>query len=136
MSDTAYTGRCFCGHVQFTLSRAPTSACHCHCESCQRASGAPFVTWATFPSESFEITKGKLAERVSSPGVTRGHCAECGSAITYVRADDPGDIDITASCLDQPSRINPGAHIWIEDKQPWIEIGDDLPQYRQWSKDK
>ncbi len=76
-------GQCFCGHVRFEANRGPSSACHCHCESCQRASGAPYVTWVTFPLESFTITRGALIERQSSPGTTRGHCAECGTTMTY-----------------------------------------------------
>jgi len=131
MSDTDYNGQCFCGHVQFTLSAEPRYACHCHCESCQRASGAAFVTWATFPIESFTITKGSLVEHRSSAGVRRGHCAECGTTIAYVNAHRPDDIDIAATCLDDPSVIVPRAHIWLEDKQPWLEIGDELPQHPQ-----
>ncbi len=125
------TGQCFCGHVQFELTSSPTFACHCHCHSCQRASGAPYVTWVTFPTDSFRLRKGMLVEHRSSPGVTRGHCRECGSTITYLHDERSTDIDITATSFDDPSFIVPEAHIWLEDKQPWVQIDDDLPRYRQ-----
>lgn len=125
------TGQCFCGHVQFELTSSPTFACHCHCESCQRASGAPFVTWVTFPSSSFHLRKGILAEHRSAPGVTRGHCSECGTSLTYAHADRPSDIDITATSFDDGSFVVPEAHIWLEDKQPWVEVNDQLPKYRK-----
>jgi hypothetical protein len=25
--------------------------------------------------------------------------------------------------------LRPTMHIWVEDKLPWVKIGDDLPQY-------
>lgn len=126
------TGRCSCGSIEFTLTERPTSACHCHCVSCRRASGAPFMTWVTFPRTSFDITRGRIAERESSPGVRRGHCADCGMSITYLHADRLDEIDISAVSLDAPELVEPAAHIWVEDKAPWYEISDDLPRYPQW----
>lgn len=128
-------GQCFCGHVQFESNAAVLSAAHCHCESCQRASGAPYVTWVAFPVDSFTVTKGALVERHSSPGTSRGHCAECGTTMTYTSERFPDEIDVTATCLDQPGTIKPDKHIWIEDKQPWVILGDDLPTYNRWSQD-
>lgn len=131
MRGKPQAGQCFCGHVQFEMTSEPTFACHCHCKSCQRASGAAFVTWASFPADSLRLRKGTLAEHRSSPGVTRGHCAECGTSISYMNDRRPTEIDITASAFDDPTFIVPQAHIWLEDKQPWIEISDQLPKYRQ-----
>ena len=130
MTETL-TGGCFCGAVRFELDLPSRFCTHCHCENCRRAHGAAFVTWVTFPVDSFSVTKGALIERQSSPGVTRGHCAECGTTMTYTNDRWPDDIDVTATCLDHPGTIKPDSHIWIEDKQPWIEIGDGLPQYEQ-----
>ena len=125
------TGQCFCGHVQFELTSAPSFACHCHCESCQRACGSAFVTWVTFPADAFRLLKGTLTEHRSSPGVTRGHCAECGTSISYAHEDRADDIDITATSFDDPSFVVPEAHIWLEDKQPWVEVNDQLAKYRK-----
>ena len=129
-------GQCYCGHIQFELRAQPDSACHCHCEDCQRASGAAFMTWAAFPSTAFEITKGELVERQSSPGVTRGHCGQCGTAMTWASEKEPDEIDIAVTCIDQPGTIRPESHIFIEDKQPWVVIGDDLPQHDRWAPEE
>lgn len=130
MSDPTYSGRCFCGQVRFELSGRPGFACHCHCESCRRAAGAPFVTWATFSLDGFALTSGTIAEHRSSPGVRRGHCSDCGTTITYAWDKRPDEIDIAVSCLDDTAGINPAAHIWVEDKVPWLIINDDLPRYK------
>ena len=131
MTSLPIHGGCLCGQVRFELSQHPSFACHCHCRSCQRASGAAYVTWTTFSADSFSVTAGALTEHVSSPGVTRGHCSDCGTSITYAHADRAGEIDVTAASFDDSSFVTPQAHIWLEDKLPWVEINDDLPKYRQ-----
>jgi hypothetical protein len=37
-------GGCLCGSVRYRIVGTSKSIGHCHCESCQKASGAPFVT--------------------------------------------------------------------------------------------
>ena len=117
--------------MRFALAADPQFACHCHCVSCQRSAGAGFVTWATFPVDAFSVTSGTLNEYDSSPGVGREHCATCGTSITYRHKDRAGDIDIAAACLDDAAIVEPRAHIWLEDKAPWVEINDELPKYQQ-----
>lgn len=123
------SGRCFCGAIRFTVAGPEKFACYCYCESCQRAAGAPVVAWATYPRASFNLTQGDAHWHNSSPGVTRGICKECGTSISYENANRPGEIDITLNCLDDPGEPVLKAHIWTEDKQAWMQIGDDLPVY-------
>ena len=127
-------GRCFCGAIQFELSAEPTDANHCHCISCQRSSGAPFVTWVNFPLASFRLKQGLIAERESSPGVTRGHCAACGTPISWRSTKYPDDIDLTASCFEDASFVKPGRHIWVSHSPAWVVVDDDLPKYTEWSE--
>ena len=126
---TKIKGRCFCGAIRFSVKSPAKYACYCHCESCQRAAGAPVVAWATFSRDGFVLREGEICWHRSSPGVTRGHCAACGSSISYEHVQRDGEIDITLNTLDDPKAIRPQSHIWVEDKQPWLHIDDDLPQY-------
>ena len=125
------TGRCFCGAVHFAVAGPESFACFCYCDSCQRAAGAPVVAWATYGRDTFEVTRGSLCWRASSRGVTRGHCATCGSSVTYEHAKRAGEIDISVNTLDDPTAPVIRAHIWTEDKQPWYAIGDDLPVFER-----
>jgi hypothetical protein len=124
------TGGCLCGAVRFAASSSPTFVCICHCQSCRRATGAPAVPWATFRVQDVQFIKGAPTLHGSSPGVTRGHCAICGSSICYRHERRPDDIDLTVACLDDAAAFRPVAHIWLRDKLPWIVINDDLPQYQ------
>ncbi len=128
---TKHTGRCFCGQLRFEVAGPARYACFCHCESCQRAAGGAYVPWATFDKSTFVVTSGELTERHSSSGVTRGHCRLCGTSLTYENDRRQGEVDITLTSFDDPSQFQPGAHIWVEDKAPWVTIYDDLPQYQQ-----
>ena len=122
-------GHCFCHSIQFEVDGPEKFACFCYCESCQRAAGAPVVPWATYKKDTFRITRGTMCWRESSPGVTRGHCSDCGSSISYENTNRPGEIDISLNALDDPSGPELRAHIWTEDKPDWMLIGDDLPMY-------
>lgn len=131
MSGTTMHGRCFCGAIRFQVAGPESYACFCYCESCQRAAGAPVVFWATYGRTSFKVLRGEVHWHHSSPGVTRGLCRECGSAISYEHEKRQGEIDISVNCLDDPESVQPRSHIWTEDKQAWMQIGDDLPVYKK-----
>ena len=87
------------------------------------------MTWVSFDREAFALTSGTIAEYRSSPGVRRGHCAACGTTITYSWEQRPDEIDIAVASLDDTAGIVPAAHIWLQDKVPWLTIVDDLPRY-------
>ena len=104
-------------------------ACFCHCTSCRRAAGAPFVAWGTVDEADFRIAAGRLAVVRSSHPVERGFCSACGTSLTYRNAQRPGEIDLTLATLDAPAAFEPRMHIWVQDKLPWVRIADDLPRY-------
>ena len=123
------TGGCFCGAIRYRLSAAPRDVAHCHCGMCRRTSGAPFVTWATFPAAAFALTAGTPTELHSTPEVTRRFCAACGTALTFFEPKRPGWIDVTVGSMDAPDAIVPGAHIWTSSQLAWLRLGDDLPRH-------
>jgi hypothetical protein len=129
MQAESFTGGCLCGAVRYQAAGAATNLCFCHCTSCRRAIGAPMVPWGTFAVERLVITRGRLMQYHSSPNVTRGFCAECGSSLTYQHDDRNSEIDVTLSTLDDPVALVPDAHIWVEDKPSWVVIADGRPQF-------
>lgn len=131
MQDEALTGGCFCGAIRFVVADAVRFCCICHCESCRRASGGAFVPWATFNKADFTVSRGDMLLHRSSAKVTRGLCPACGTSLTYEHEDRRSEIDVTPVSFDDPSRFTPTAHIWLEDKLPWITVNDGLPQYRR-----
>ncbi len=136
MTDLQRDGGCFCGAVRYVAAGEPLSQCICHCESCRWATGAPMVPWGTFAASQFRVTRGEVTEYASSPGVLRGHCAACGTSLTYSHELRAGEIDVTLSSFDDAATFTPTAHIWTQDTLPWIKLGDGLPQYATTLEDK
>lgn len=135
MNKITHTGHCFCGQMRFEVAGPAKFACFCHCESCRRAAGGVYVPWATFAKNDFVVTAGEMLLHHSSPQATRGLCSSCGTSITYEHSDRQGQIDVNLTSFDDPSLFAPSAHIWIDDKLPWVCIDDGLPQHAQWVVD-
>ena len=87
------------------------------------------MTWAEFPTAAFHVVKGSAKTCESRPGARRQFCGDCGTQLTFHDADDPDVIDVTVASLDEPDGLQPEDHIWCDRKLPWIQPGDNLPQY-------
>ena len=132
MKPSELSGRCLCGAVQYRINGKVDDAFFCHCESCRRSSGAPFMAWGRVKQDRFELIRGGLKEFASSPGVTRSRCANCGTEITYQHKDCDPDLDFPLATLDAPEKVTPAYHIRVSEKLPWIVISDKLPTYAEW----
>ena len=129
VAEYCYMGGCRCGAVRYEAQAPAFNLCFCHCTSCRRAAGASPVAWASFTRSKFRVTAGMLAETHSSAHVLRGFCAACGTCLTYRHDGRGDDIDVTLGSLDEPARLAPVMHVWVEDKLPWVLIADQLPQH-------
>jgi hypothetical protein len=129
MNELEYDGGCFCGKVRYSITGAVRDVCYCHCESCRRASGAPFVAWATFAAADFVAVRGELAQHRSSEYVLRGFCSTCAATLTYWHEARADEIDVALVSLDAAPALAPRYHLWVADKLPWIDLNDSLPHY-------
>lgn len=123
------TGGCLCGAVRYRCAAPARPATWCHCTSCRRAAGAHAVAWFTVPGASFAWVEGQAAIFRSSPPVARAFCARCGTQLTYRHQDSPDEVDVTVGSLDEPDRVAPADHIWMQDAAAWDRPVDGLPSY-------
>ena len=126
-AEPTLRGGCLCGALRYQCDAPIGPAACCHCTSCRRAAGAHAVAWFTVPSSSLVFTQGQPAIYRSSPPVQRAFCARCGTPLTYRHDDWPGEVDATIGSLDEPDRVAPVAHIWMQDAPSWDRPGDGLP---------
>ena len=110
-------GGCQCGAARYALHAAPGFVGVCHCESCRRSAGAESVGWLTVAREAFRVERGEIATYASSPGVTRGFCAACGTTLTYRNGAET--IDVTLASLDDPELFPPRIECWLEERLSW-----------------
>lgn len=129
MSSEMITGGCLCGAVRYEIDGAGESASHCHCGMCRKASGAAFVTWLGVAHDHFRYTQGAPTSYRSSELASRNFCAACGSQLQFEYHGAHDHTHITVGSLDAPERITPARHIWINDRLPWADYEDGLPEF-------
>lgn len=130
MRTSTTVGGCLCGALRYEGTGTPYNVSHCHCIDCRRTSGAPLVTWASFRRSEFRFTKGQ-PRNVSWAGRVRSFCGACGTPLTFMTEPDADEVDVTVSSFDHPEAVSPADHTWVEDRLPWIQLADGLPEHRQ-----
>ena len=67
--ETPQAGGCLCGAVRFAVNagREPRLVVACHCRFCQKASGGPFLCWATIDAEDYTILQARAPARDRGP---------------------------------------------------------------------
>lgn len=128
MSET-YGGSCLCGAVQFHFTGPSLWCAHCHCSLCQRAHGAPVVTWVGADEQRFVLDRGgSLRWYASSEDSERGFCSTCGSTLFFRSQRWPGEMHIVRSNLAGEIDRTPQAHVHWESHVDWLVLGDELPR--------
>jgi len=64
----------------------------------------------------------------SSKAVERTFCDTCGSPISFRSTAMSSVIHLYVAAMDYPEKFAPQLHVAIEEKLPWLKIGDDLPR--------
>src|SRR5260221_1144858 len=109
------TGGCQCGAIRFALSAPPVKVSICHCRMCQKASGAPFASFADIDRGDFSWTHGKPAAFRSASIAERDYCKDCGTPLSFRRLDGPR-IAITTGAFDRPARGVPTPQFGAESR--------------------
>ena len=131
-SERLTTGGCMCGAVRFEARGEPIVVVHCHCTSCRRHTGAPLVTLVSFEAEQVTFTKGERRIYVSSPGVKRAFCGDCGTTLTWESHQRGQDlIEFHIGTLDEPDALPPSLHVFHGERLAWFDTADRLPRYEE-----
>lgn len=124
------TGSCLCGGVRYEIDGRIGPFGYCHCVTCRKAQGGPFVTGAPVRTKYFRLLSGAdlVSEYESSPGKLRCFCRTCGSPLWSRRRADPDELRIRLGLLNEDPGRRPMVHVWLGEKAPWFEVTDDLPR--------
>ena len=126
------TGGCLCGAVRYEVAAEPVYTGHCHCRSCQRASGAGHSTYVGVPRAAMTV-RGETRSYAMAGGsglqAQRHFCPACGSQLFGTGEMDPAMATLYAGTLDDPSVIRPDAAINVHDRQPWDRVEGGLPEF-------
>jgi len=120
-------GRCLCKAISFEVD-LPIMACvNCHCESCRRQYSAPMTTYIGVPDGQWRWTGKAPKIFISSPGVERTFCENCGTSLSFRSEKLSGIMHFYLAAMLNPEQFEPELHVAHEEKLCWLEIGDDLP---------
>lgn len=126
--DKMQKGRCECGAVAFEITGKLTPPSACHCSQCRRLSGHVWAgTWVLLGDLKFTRQDG-LKWFASSDWAQRGFCGECGASLFYRRNADADRLSVGVGCLEAPTGLSLGRHIYMADKGDYYDVTDDLPQ--------
>jgi hypothetical protein len=130
MEPTTVRGGCLCRAVRFRADLPSKWVAHCHCTRCQRAHGAPFVTWAGFDTSRFALEPGAAAPTwyESSPGARRAFCPHCGSPMFFQSTRWPGEMHVARALIEGTMDREPEAHVFYESHVAWLQLDDALPK--------
>ena len=134
MSDSrTYSGSCFCGAVQVTVTGEPAAMGYCHCESCRRWSAGPVNAFTLWPPAAVKITRGAdlLGSYSKNPTSHRKWCTVCGG---HVLTEHPtmGLTDVYAAVIpDFPYK--PGVHVHYQETV--LHIHDGVPKLKDVPKE-
>lgn len=121
------SGHCLCGSITFEAGGEPQWVAYCHCASCRRHTASPVTCFVNFRLDDVRFV-GTPATYVSSPGVTRSFCGNCGTPIAYETVRRPGEIDIYVNAFDEPERFRPSGHVFYAEHVDWLDLRDELPR--------
>ena len=128
MSNIA-VGSCLCGAVTFVAPLPARWVAHCHCTRCQRAHGAPFVTWVGFLEAHVQITSpgSELRWFETAEGAGRGFCGQCGSPMFFRSPRYPGELHIARALFHTAIEQLPSANAFFSSHAPWAVGAHRLP---------
>lgn len=116
-------GSCLCGRLSYVCTKSPVWSVNCHCRSCQKLSGAPYVSAFSVPAGSFVATGEAIAFRRDSEAghiVTTTHCAVCGSRVHAQSAGATHLINVFATTMSDASNFVPISNVYLSEAARWI----------------
>ena len=111
-------GGCNCGSVRLETRGEPTRVGLCHCLTCRKDTGGPFMAFAVWDRGDVSVT----GETRSWTGTTdhRHFCPTCGSALFDIH-DTDNEIEVRLGCFDHaPTDWAPEYELWTGRREYWM----------------
>lgn len=121
---TTIQAKCHCGSVSLDISTDPVAQIHCHCNDCQQAHGAAYVSSAIFPAGAVSVT-GDLTPFVFRT-TRRMRCSSCGMHM-FSEIESVELRSINAYALPN-GYFKPQLHVQCQDAVH--PIADNLPHFK------
>ncbi len=115
------TGHCLCGQAAFEADGDIKVVANCHCDDCQRATGAAYATMVFMMSDDVK-TSGEVGayEHKSDAGntLTKNFCQTCGSQVWGSNTARAGMLALRAGAINEQELITPGVNVFCSSAIP------------------
>lgn len=116
---------CRCGAVEMEISAEPIAQFFCHCDDCQAAHGAAYVSESVYPADAVTIIRGEPAAWTLRRN-PRFFCPACGTRL-FIAVKAANLRGVNGYVL-PATAFRPQFHMQCQFAvQP---VADDLPHYR------
>jgi hypothetical protein len=108
----------------------PAVVALCHCQECQRRTGAPFGVAAFFDRDAVRISGTSTAfTRASDAGrkLEFHFCPVCGSTVWWKAEFHPDKIAIAVGAFADPDFPPPSRAVFARSRHAWVELPPDIP---------
>jgi len=123
------TARCSCGALRIEAEGEPDIVALCHCQECQRRTGAPFGVAAFYEADKVRVSGDANVWERSTEGrkLSFRFCPVCGSTV-YWRTDFyPTRIAIAVGAFADPHFPAPMRAVFEVTRHDWVALPDDMP---------
>ncbi|MEV0074120.1 MULTISPECIES: GFA family protein [unclassified Amycolatopsis] len=129
----ARSGHCLCGSISYRFEAQPETVVLCHCDDCQRHSGAAFSVNVLVARDAVKIEGTPRSHQTtgSENGELRDRlfCGDCGTPIFTILHELPDIMIVKAGTLDDRTGLEPSADVWWRRAQDWIEPHPTRPRF-------
>ncbi|KAJ3564367.1 hypothetical protein NPX13_g7871 [Xylaria arbuscula] len=123
------TASCLCGAIKIEIQGSPFLQNLCHCESCQKYTGATFGTMAAYKNEQLKFTESEAdvlktyndTTPESGGTLKRSFCGNCGSPVRVQSSKNPGASVIPVGIIDGgKDDFKPQIEFFCKRKAGWV----------------
>lgn len=131
----AYSGGCRCGQLRYRFEQdGPLLNYCCHCLDCQKSTASAFADQVIVSTDALVLEGRRTTystERPSGGVTTNQHCPDCFGRVCNANTVYPAMTIVRGGTFDDPSGLQPFAHIWTSRKRRWITIPDGVPVFAE-----
>lgn len=120
--------KCECGGVAFEIATMRDTVTMCHCGQCRRMSGHYLALTRADVADITFTSDATLTWYQSSPDARRGFCGTCGSTL-FFQPNGANHYGVAAGCIENPTGMTVGKHIFIDDKGDYYPTPGDAPLF-------
>ena len=133
-NNQSLTGGCICGQVKYQITDKLLFTQACHCKDCKVLTGSSYIVNSSV-LENTLIVEGEVSSTELKAGSGASYktyfCTKCG---TYVYADYDsavGRLTVRTKTLDNSEKFPPQVHIFTKDKDPWLNLSEDVICFKE-----